>query len=100
VLQSWPKEMTDKLDGGNTALPSPDIDLDSREYGKALCSLLDIPFGENEGLLDSIHIMMMAYSALTEYPKGAEEGLGCGSSLPKLRTVEVETKSAARSQLS
>ncbi|EJK60114.1 hypothetical protein THAOC_19597 [Thalassiosira oceanica] len=69
VLQSWPKEMTDKLAGGNTNLPSPDIDLDSREYGKALCSLLDIPVCENEGLLDSIHIMMMAYSALLTVKK-------------------------------
>ena len=53
VLQSWPKEMVEKPAGGSITLPSPDIDLDSREYGKVLCSLLDIPVCETEGLLDA-----------------------------------------------
>ena len=82
VLQSLPKEMTYKLDGDDATLPSPDIDLDPIAYGKALCSLLDIPVCKTEGgLLGSIHIMMMAYSALTAKNDtgGAEEDVlgGC-----------------------
>ena len=76
VLQSWPKEMVEKPAGGSITIPSPDIDLDSREYGKVLCSLLDIPVCETEGLLDSLHIMMKAYSDLTT--KNHDTGRGRG----------------------
>ena len=79
VLQSWPNEMVEKTAGGSITLPPPDIDLDSREYGKVLCSLLDIPVCENKGLLDSLHIMMKAYSSLMSDTGGGggKDVFGC-----------------------
>lgn len=69
LMEVWPQEFEEALNG--LELPAPDIDMDLQTYARLVCSLLDIPVysqPSSKNLVESLHVLFTLYSDFKSNP--------------------------------
>jgi len=63
LMQEWSPEMEQALK--EIPFPGPEIDMHSADYGRLVCSMIDIPchkLANNKSVVESLHLMFTLFS--------------------------------------
>jgi hypothetical protein len=60
LMEPWPEDFNEALKNETIVLPDAKLDLPLADYGKLLCSILDIPVHDGH-LIESIHLMFSLF---------------------------------------
>lgn len=63
LMESWPEDFNEALKSETIVLPDSRLDMSLAEYGRLLCSILDIPVHKGH-LIESIHLLFSLYMEL------------------------------------
>lgn len=63
LMSEWPKDMEQAL--REIPFPGPEIDMHTADYGRLVCSMVDIPVHKhpnNKSVIESLHVLFTLYS--------------------------------------
>jgi len=63
LMQEWNPEMENALK--EVSFPGPDIDMQTGEYAKLICSMVDIPchkLQNSKSVIESLHVLFTLFS--------------------------------------
>jgi intraflagellar transport protein 46 len=60
LMEPWPEDFNEAIKNETIVLPDANLDMSLAEYGKLLCSILDIPVHKGH-LIESIHLLFSLY---------------------------------------
>lgn len=63
LMETWPEDFNEALKSETIVLPDSRLDMSLADYGKLLCSILDIPVHKGH-LIESIHLLFSLYMEL------------------------------------
>ncbi len=66
-MQEWPPEMEHAL--RECQFPGPEIDMHTADYGRFICSMMDIPTHKlvnNKSVIEALHVLFTTFSELRQ----------------------------------